>query len=185
MTELDVDLCVIGAGSAGLSATSLAAAKAAHAIRSAGRFVEPRVLQAGDTRIKARRDVIATGSSAAVPKIGGLDGVPYFTNESIFAPAGRGRSQHPRRFARPGEGRCRAHQGRHRRRRQAAHERLGLLRDRSRSRQGAALHPHRRLPRRHRCSQRIDRSVLEDRLRAEALVTGGGMSLYPAFRDNG
>lgn len=165
MTELDVDLCVIGAGSAGLSATSLAAqlgarvvlveraemggeclntgcvpskallaaAKAAHAIRSAGRFgveageprvdfaavhrhvqsviaaiaphdsverfeglgaqviraearfVEPRLLQAGDTRIKARRVVIATGSSAAVPKIDGLDGVPCFTNESIFA----------------------------------------------------------------------------------------------------
>ena len=39
---------------------------------------------AGDTRIKARRFVIATGSSPAVPPIPGLDGVPYFTNETIF-----------------------------------------------------------------------------------------------------
>jgi pyruvate/2-oxoglutarate dehydrogenase complex dihydrolipoamide dehydrogenase (E3) component len=39
---------------------------------------------AGDQRIKARRFVIATGSSPAVPPIPGLDGVPYFTNETIF-----------------------------------------------------------------------------------------------------
>ena len=39
---------------------------------------------AGDQRIKARRFVIATGSSPAIPPIPGLDGVPYFTNETIF-----------------------------------------------------------------------------------------------------
>ena len=39
---------------------------------------------AGDTRIKARRFVIATGSSPAIPPIPGLDNVPYFTNETIF-----------------------------------------------------------------------------------------------------
>ena len=39
---------------------------------------------AGDHRIKARRFVIATGSSPAIPAIPGLDKVPYFTNETIF-----------------------------------------------------------------------------------------------------
>ena len=39
---------------------------------------------AGDHRIRARRFVIATGSSPAIPPIPGLDSVPYFTNETIF-----------------------------------------------------------------------------------------------------
>ena len=165
---LKVDLCVIGAGSAGLSATSfaaqwgakvvlverakmggeclnmgcvpskalLAAAKVAHAMRSAGAFgiasVEPQVdfaaVQAhvqsviaaiaphdsverfeglgatvirgearftgprelavatedGDRRISARRVIIATGSSPAVPPVDGLHNVPFFTNENLF-----------------------------------------------------------------------------------------------------
>lgn len=165
MQNLEVDLCVIGAGSAGLSAASiaaqlgarvvliergqmggeclntgcipskamLAAAKAAHAMRSSApfgieaaeprvdfaavhrhvheviatiaphdsverfeglgarviraeaHFVKPRVLTAGDTQVRARRVIIATGSSASVPPIEGLEGVQYFTNESIFA----------------------------------------------------------------------------------------------------
>lgn len=164
MNDLSVDLCVIGAGSAGLSAASfaaqlgarvvlierarmggeclnngcvpskalLAAAKAAHAMRSSQRFgitpvepvidfaavqahvqrviaaiapndsverfeglgvrvvraeahfVEPRVLTAGDHRIRARRVIIATGSAPQIPKITGLGDVPYFTNETIF-----------------------------------------------------------------------------------------------------
>ncbi len=164
MQELSVDLCVIGAGSAGLSATSLAAqlganvvlveraamggeclnsgcvpskallaaAKAAHAMRSRARFgiapveptvdfaavrahvrrvietiaphdsverfeglgarviraearfIEPRVLMAGEQRIRARRVIIATGSSPATPKIDGLETVGFFTNETIF-----------------------------------------------------------------------------------------------------
>lgn len=164
MNELVVDLCVIGAGSAGLTATAiaaqlgarvvlvehakmggeclndgcvpskalLAAAKAAHVMRSCApfgieaveprvdfaavqrhvqdviatiaphdsverftglgaqviraeaRFVEPHVLTAGDTRIRARRVIIATGSRPATPKIDGLDRVDSFTNETIF-----------------------------------------------------------------------------------------------------
>jgi pyruvate/2-oxoglutarate dehydrogenase complex dihydrolipoamide dehydrogenase (E3) component len=53
-------------------------------IRATGQFIGRDTLQAGDVRIKARRFVIATGSSPAVPPIPGLDGVPYFTNETIF-----------------------------------------------------------------------------------------------------
>jgi pyruvate/2-oxoglutarate dehydrogenase complex dihydrolipoamide dehydrogenase (E3) component len=53
-------------------------------IQAAGHFITRDTLLAGDQRIKARRFVIATGSSPAIPPIPGLDGVPYFTNETIF-----------------------------------------------------------------------------------------------------
>ncbi len=53
-------------------------------IQSAARFVDKSTVMAGDNRITARRFVIATGSSPAIPPIPGLDGVPYFTNETIF-----------------------------------------------------------------------------------------------------
>lgn len=49
-----------------------------------GRFVNPREVIAGDHVIRARRFIIATGSSPFVPPIPGLDQVPYFTNETIF-----------------------------------------------------------------------------------------------------
>ncbi len=49
-----------------------------------GRFISPREIQAGDIIIKARRFVIATGSSPLVPAIPGLDTVRYYTNEDIF-----------------------------------------------------------------------------------------------------
>jgi pyruvate/2-oxoglutarate dehydrogenase complex dihydrolipoamide dehydrogenase (E3) component len=54
-------------------------------IRDTARFVSPREIQAGDTCIRARRFVIATGSRPAVPPIPGLDAVPYLTNETLFA----------------------------------------------------------------------------------------------------
>lgn len=62
-------------------------------IQDTARFTGPDELEAGDTRIRARRFVIATGSSAAVPPIPGLAqpgaqpgaaGVPYLTNETVF-----------------------------------------------------------------------------------------------------
>ena len=165
MTDtLDVDLCVIGAGSGGLSVAAgaaqlgqrvvlierahmggdclnfgcvpskalLAAAHAAHRVREAGRFglvcAPPRVdaaavrahvrgviaaiephdsqsrfeglgvtvlrahgrfrdagsVEAGDSVVRARRFVIATGSRPFVPPIPGLAGLPYLTNETIF-----------------------------------------------------------------------------------------------------
>jgi len=49
-----------------------------------GRFTSPRTVAAGATEIRARRFVIATGSSAVVPPIPGLNDAPYLTNETIF-----------------------------------------------------------------------------------------------------
>jgi pyruvate/2-oxoglutarate dehydrogenase complex dihydrolipoamide dehydrogenase (E3) component len=53
-------------------------------IRAFARFTGPREVVAGDTTIRARRFVIATGSRPFVPPIQGVDTVPYFTNETIF-----------------------------------------------------------------------------------------------------
>lgn len=53
-------------------------------IREFGKFISHDEVQAGDTVIKARRIVIATGSSPLVPPIPGLDSVPYETNETLF-----------------------------------------------------------------------------------------------------
>lgn len=54
-------------------------------IREAGVFTGPRELAAGETLIRAKRFVIATGSSPAIPPIDGLKETPYLTNETIFA----------------------------------------------------------------------------------------------------
>lgn len=53
-------------------------------IRDYGRFVSRRKVCAGEFLIKARRIVIATGSSPMVPPIDGLGDVPYLTNETLF-----------------------------------------------------------------------------------------------------
>lgn len=53
-------------------------------IKGAGRFTGKDTLVAGSTTIKARRFVIATGSSPMVPPIPGLDRVRFLTNESFF-----------------------------------------------------------------------------------------------------
>ncbi|CCQ72115.1 NAD(P)/FAD-dependent oxidoreductase [Magnetospira sp. QH-2] len=53
-------------------------------LRGAARFVDGATVAVGDDRIRARRFVIATGSSALVPPIPGLDGVDYLTNETLF-----------------------------------------------------------------------------------------------------
>ncbi len=55
-----------------------------HVIRAFGRFISDREVTAGDHIIRARRIIIATGSSPAIPPIPGLDTVPYLTNETIF-----------------------------------------------------------------------------------------------------
>jgi len=53
-------------------------------ILAAARFIDKSTVVAGEYRIKARRFVLATGSTPSVPAIPGLDSVPYFTNETIF-----------------------------------------------------------------------------------------------------
>lgn len=53
-------------------------------IRARAQFVSRDRVDAGGRRITARKFVIATGSSAAIPPIPGLESTPYFTNESIF-----------------------------------------------------------------------------------------------------
>lgn len=53
-------------------------------LRAFGRFTGPDTVEAGGTSIRARRIVIATGSSPMAPPIPGLVGVPFFTNETIF-----------------------------------------------------------------------------------------------------
>jgi len=53
-------------------------------IRAAGAFIDKQTLKAGDQQVRAKYFVLATGSSAFVPPIEGLDQIDYFTNENIF-----------------------------------------------------------------------------------------------------
>ena len=54
-------------------------------IRAPARFINKKTVEAGDVRIRARRFVIATGSSPALPPIPGLGLVDFFTNETLFS----------------------------------------------------------------------------------------------------
>ncbi len=58
-------------------------------VPAAARFVDKATVEAGDLRIKARRYVIATGSSPEIPDIAGLENIGFFTNETIFDNARR------------------------------------------------------------------------------------------------
>ncbi|MGF1631523.1 MAG: dihydrolipoyl dehydrogenase family protein [Kiloniellaceae bacterium] len=58
-------------------------------IQAAAQFTGPREILAGEIRVKARRFVVATGSSPARPPIPGLEKVPYLTNETVFELAER------------------------------------------------------------------------------------------------
>jgi pyruvate/2-oxoglutarate dehydrogenase complex dihydrolipoamide dehydrogenase (E3) component len=53
-------------------------------IKGHAKFKNRRTVIAGDTEVRARRFVIATGSTPAVPPIPGLDTGPYLTNDTIF-----------------------------------------------------------------------------------------------------
>lgn len=53
-------------------------------VREPARFLDARTVGSASLSVRARKIVIATGSSAAVPPIPGLDTVPYLTNESVF-----------------------------------------------------------------------------------------------------
>ncbi|MBO6754933.1 MAG: FAD-dependent oxidoreductase [Roseibium sp.] len=53
-------------------------------LQETAEFIGPDRVEAGDHVIEARRFVVATGSSAAIPPIDGLTDVPYLTNETLF-----------------------------------------------------------------------------------------------------
>ena len=48
------------------------------------KFTGPGEIEVGDNRVKARRFVVATGSTATAPPIPGLEEAGYLTNETIF-----------------------------------------------------------------------------------------------------
>src|SRR6059036_4109906 len=52
--------------------------------RGEARFVSPYEVEVNGQKLRAKNFVIATGSRALIPKIEGIDKVPYFTNETIF-----------------------------------------------------------------------------------------------------
>lgn len=53
-------------------------------VTGTARFINRKAVTVGDTEIRARRFVIATGARLPVPSIPGLDAVPYFTSETIL-----------------------------------------------------------------------------------------------------
>jgi len=53
-------------------------------LRAPARFVGPQEIEVEGQRVRARRFVVATGSSPAVPPVPGLAEAPYLTNETIF-----------------------------------------------------------------------------------------------------
>ena len=53
-------------------------------IEGAARFKDRKVVTVGDIEIEARRFVVATGSSPAIPPIPGLAQTPHLTNETVF-----------------------------------------------------------------------------------------------------
>lgn len=53
-------------------------------IKGHAKFKDRRTVAVGDIEIRARRFVIATGSTPALPPIPGLDEGPYLTNETVF-----------------------------------------------------------------------------------------------------
>ena len=53
-------------------------------LKASARFVNETEIEAGATRVHARRFVVAAGSRPRIPPIPGLESVPFFTNETIF-----------------------------------------------------------------------------------------------------
>lgn len=54
-------------------------------INAAARFVDPATVVAGDVEVRARRFIVATGSSPDIPPFPGLGQTPFLTNDTIFA----------------------------------------------------------------------------------------------------
>ncbi|NBS11113.1 MAG: dihydrolipoamide dehydrogenase [Gammaproteobacteria bacterium] len=54
-------------------------------IQHLARFEDAKTVVGGDSRVRARRIVIATGSRPRIPPISGLETVPYWTSETLFS----------------------------------------------------------------------------------------------------
>lgn len=54
-------------------------------VRERARFAGPRTLESDTVRVTAKRIVIASGTRARIPGIGGLKDLPYLTNETIWS----------------------------------------------------------------------------------------------------
>lgn len=54
-------------------------------IREPAKFADKKTIVSATTRTRARRIIVATGSTAFIPPIPGLDSTPYITNETIFS----------------------------------------------------------------------------------------------------
>ncbi len=54
-------------------------------VREAARFVDGKTVASDSVSVTARKIIVATGSTAAVPPIPGLTDTPYLTNETIFS----------------------------------------------------------------------------------------------------
>lgn len=70
------------------------AALGVEVIAAEARFLDRRTVGAGETLVRARRFIVATGSRPNIPSIPGLADVPFLTTETIFRLAER-----PRRLA--------------------------------------------------------------------------------------
>ena len=56
-----------------------------HVIQGAASFQDKNTVVAGDYEIKARRFIIASGSSPAIPVIPGVERTPYLTNQTVLS----------------------------------------------------------------------------------------------------
>lgn len=52
--------------------------------RGGAKFLSPHDVEVEGRKLRSRNFVIATGSRAAIPKLNGIDSVPYLTNETVF-----------------------------------------------------------------------------------------------------
>ncbi len=53
-------------------------------VHGRARLLDDHTVEAAGRRLRGRRFVIATGSRPSIPRISGLDTVPYLTNETVF-----------------------------------------------------------------------------------------------------